>query len=84
MSYFPKRDKARIALKALTKPSTDYFDYFPKYRVQALREVLIGMVCPCVCVGVVNDTGWHRLCEQKADAALVALGFKAEADVDQM
>jgi hypothetical protein len=74
MSFLPKTDEAAVALMAITKdlPFPTYVYPSDVDRV-ALREVLIGVVCPIPCVGEVNDEGWHKLCEAKADAAMVAL-----------
>ena len=80
MSYFPKSKNAERILGLLRKkPRTDTFSHklmdrqFPRYKDSDLREVLIAIVCPIVCVGEVNATGWHEVCEKRADDAIAAL-----------
>lgn len=41
----------------------------------AIRQMLVALVCPAPCVGFVNAEGWHKLCEAKADAAMTALSL---------
>lgn len=63
------------------KPDDDPFPgvRFPEHAVDVpkLFEFLAKLVCPPVCVGYVNRTGWHQLCEEKARRAIQALGFTA-------
>lgn len=49
------------------------------FEVSDLRELLVAAVCPPFCVGVVNDTGWHHICEEKADRAIAALDFYGDS-----
>jgi hypothetical protein len=80
MSYFPKsKNAARILGLLRKKPRSDtpwqrlVDQQFPRYKDDDLREVLIAIACPIVCVGVVNVTGWHKVCEKHADDAIAAL-----------
>lgn len=44
------------------------------YDREALRQVLVAVVCPAPCVGEVRpDNTWHQVCEETARAALAAL-----------
>lgn len=80
MSYQPGDEGALLSLAALTEDPMQMGPMFTALgepyrtaRLDALRELLIALVCPAVCVGFVNDEGWHLLCEKRADAALESL-----------
>lgn len=80
MSYQPGDEGALLSLVALTEDPmqmgpmfTSLGEPYRTARLGALRELLIALVCPAVCVGFVNDQGWHRLCEKRADEALESL-----------
>lgn len=80
MSYVPQDDAALSALIGLTEGQLDLPESitglgepYRTARMDALRQLLIALVCPAPCVGYVNDTGWHLGCEKRADAALEAL-----------
>lgn len=82
MSYQPTTSAAAAALAALTRTPDGIPDRIAAlgspYRDvdhAALRDLLITLACPSVCVGVVDRNGWHELCEKKADAALEALAI---------
>ena len=68
---------------AFIKPDDSPFPIarFPEQAVdtQKLMEFLAELVCPPPCVGFVNETGWHQLCEQKAHDAILALGLTPPA-----
>ena len=80
MSYFPKSKNAARILGLLRKKPRNTSAWqkildqqFPRYKDADLREVLIAITCPIVCVGEVNVTGWHEVCEKHADDAIAAL-----------
>lgn len=63
---------------ALTKENANRFTMgFPEETVDInkLFDFLQKLVCPPPCVGYVNSTGWHQLCQRKAADAIAALGF---------
>lgn len=76
MSYYPGREKARAAYDSLRVEPPAWFmgtDIRPAFDQEDLWELLVAFYCPVVCVGEVNNEGWHRICEQVADAALNAI-----------
>lgn len=41
-------------------------------------EQLVKITCPPVCVGMINETGWHRICIDKAAQAMrILLPFES-------
>jgi hypothetical protein len=46
-----------------------YSRMFP-FDPDKLYKLLVMACCPIVCVGYVNEVGWHTRCEAKAKAAL--------------
>lgn len=39
-------------------------------------DLLSALTCPVVCVGTVNRTGWHQVCQRRAQEAMRALGME--------
>lgn len=77
MSYRPGSPSALAAFDLLVEEDRPWPHYvYPSdIHVHALRELLIALVCPIPCNGVRGGEDWHLLCENKADSALMALGF---------
>jgi len=77
MTFTPDGPQGSKAYKALVKPDRPFPGYVYPHdiNVPALRDVLIAVTCPIPCVGYVNETGWHKGCEARADAALATLGL---------
>lgn len=58
-----------------TREPKSQWDLYPGPDVQRTFDVLAKLACPVPCVGYVNETGWHRECERKAQEAMRALGL---------
>ena len=65
----------RELVDAFELPRDSVFSPFRVVDTQKLFDFLAKLSCPPMCVGHVNSTGWHQLCEQRAQGALEALGF---------
>lgn len=66
----PEDATTLVAVAAMHSPVPD--DHWDTDRVFA---VLQKIACPIVCVGYVNEAGWHVNCQRKAQEAMRALGL---------
>lgn len=74
VSHFPTSEQARAAYRApVSVPGPGMPLWFlngVSADEDAVRELFVALTCPPVCVGHVNDTGWHKGCEVRAALAI--------------
>lgn len=80
MSYQTTNEQAQQIINILRREPTSRIEdmgtpIHPLIHIGVLREVILSMTCPIVCVGEINDERWHVSCIQRTDEIMKQIGY---------
>lgn len=80
MSYRTTNERAQQVISILRRePSNRIEDMgsqiHPLIHIDVLREVILSMTCPIVCVGEINNERWHDICLARTNEIIEQIGY---------